>query len=671
MMMKGCFGEVGVCVVLLVCCWGQEVTAQPALTYHNHVHVAGSTHAESRYGMNDVSCPYVRSFEIDYEHSQFLKDGQPYRYVSGSIHYFRVLAADWPDRLWKLRMAGFNAVQTVIEWATHEPRQGEYLFSGNNDLEEFIKTAQRLGLDVILRIGPYICAERDMGGMPYWLLKLHPDIRLRTSDPAFLRHMDRWLGEVLLPRIRSLLYENGGPVIMVQLENEYGCLVKLCDRHYTKHLRDLTREKLGPRVVLFTTDNPIPDHLMEGKIPGVYATIDFGVGKDPKEMFKMQRLFEPRGPLDNSEYHSGWMDHWGLHHHTVDSKVLAEGLDAILALNASVNMFMFHGGTSFGLTSGSNILPKFRANPTSYDYDAPVSEAGDPTDKYLPIRDVVSKYLPVPQGPIPRPTKKGVYGAVNLTAIASLWEVAARLPTTYHPWPLTFEQLDLSVGLVIYSTRVPFRIPDPARLSLPNVHDRGYVFVGGRDAGMVSREQGMMDVAVRATQGDTITVVVESQGRISAGSHINDFKGLTTNATLNGHVLKGWNMTAVPLTNTSILPDAPWSPRHLPATPGTPSGGLTFYSGVFTVPDEDPHPLNTFLRVNGWSKGVAWVNRFCLGRYWPEVGPQVTLYVPWSILKRGQNELLLLELESAPCPAPLPCAATLQDKHVLDGPTPT
>ncbi|XP_063888784.1 beta-galactosidase-like isoform X5 [Scylla paramamosain] len=484
MAMKGHFGVVCVCVALV---------AQSAFT---QVHQG-------------------RTFEIDYENSQFLKDGQPYRIVSGSIHYFRVLAADWFDRLWKLRMAGFNTVQTVVEWATHEPRQGEYHFSGNNDLEAFIKTAQRVGLDVILDIGPYIYAERDMA--------------------------------------------------------------------------------------------------------------------------------------------------------------VVERLEHYLPMNVSVNMLMFHGGTSFGLTSGSSLRDKFRANPTSYDYDALLSEAGDFTDKYLAIRDVMSKYLPVAKGPILRATKKGVYGVINMTAIENVWKVAARLPTVRNRFPLTFEGLDISAGLVIYSSSIPRRILGTVRLNLPSVRDRGYVFMGGRSAGIVTRDQGLTtDLAVRMAPGDTITVVVESQGRISTGFHMDDFKGITSNATLNGHILEGWNMTAIPLTDTSILPDAPLrSLHHPPVTPGTPSGGLTFYIGVFIVPDEDPHPLNTFLRLDGWSKGVAWVNRFCLGRYWPEVGPQVTLYVPWSILKRGQNELLLLELERAPCSSSLPCTASLQDKHVLDGPTST
>ncbi|XP_063888781.1 beta-galactosidase-like isoform X2 [Scylla paramamosain] len=621
MAMKGHFGVVCVCVALV---------AQSAFT---QVH--------------------GRTFEIDYENSQFLKDGQPYRIVSGSIHYFRVLAADWFDRLWKLRMAGFNTVQTVVEWATHEPRQGEYHFSGNNDLEAFIKTAQRVGLDVILDIGPYIYAERDMGGLPYWLLKQHPDIRLNTSSPAFKRHMDNWMRKELLPRIRPMMYESNGPIIILTVNLIF--------------MKEFLKE-LGPRTVVYIPYSPMSS-LVKGKIPRVYETDDCFVGRNPGWT---QRLTKPQCPFIYLVY-GGWCDNWGEPHHTVSTKAVVERLEHYLPMNVSVNMLMFHGGTSFGLTSGSSLRDKFRANPTSYDYDALLSEAGDFTDKYLAIRDVMSKYLPVAKGPILRATKKGVYGVINMTAIENVWKVAARLPTVRNRFPLTFEGLDISAGLVIYSSSIPRRILGTVRLNLPSVRDRGYVFMGGRSAGIVTRDQGLTtDLAVRMAPGDTITVVVESQGRISTGFHMDDFKGITSNATLNGHILEGWNMTAIPLTDTSILPDAPLrSLHHPPVTPGTPSGGLTFYIGVFIVPDEDPHPLNTFLRLDGWSKGVAWVNRFCLGRYWPEVGPQVTLYVPWSILKRGQNELLLLELERAPCSSSLPCTASLQDKHVLDGPTST
>ncbi|KAK3880575.1 hypothetical protein Pcinc_014933 [Petrolisthes cinctipes] len=613
-----------------------------------------------------------RSFTIDYDNNQFLKDGQPFRYVSGSIHYFRVLAADWPDRLKKLRMAGFNAVQTVVEWSTHEPEPGNYLFTENQDLENFIMTAQEQDLYVILRVGPYICAERDMGGLPYWLLKLHPNIRLRTSDPAFLNHVDAWMG-VLLPRIRPLLYENGGPVIMVQVENEYGSSgLFQCDYQYTSHLRQLFRHHLGSSLVLFTVDNPSGNNLRCGKIPEVYATVDFGLDKDPGQQFEQQRLFEPRGPLVNSEFYPGWIDHWGEPHHTTQPEALVKGLDAILALNASVNMYMFHGGTSFGLTSGSNVGSKFQSCPTSYDYDAPVSEAGDPTDKYPLLREVIGKYLPLPHGPLPPTSPKGDYGKVALNAVGSLKALVSLLPSVTAFWPQTFEELGVTSGLVIYSTTVPMRMPDPARLALNDLHDRAYVLVNGKLAGTLAREGDMSDLPIYTPRHATLDLVVESQGRVSIGRHLNDFKGLTTNVTLNGHVLMHWQMTALPLTDTShlhtVISRLPQVILH--SLTGTPRGGLTMYSGMFNITDEDPHPLDTFLKLDGWGKGIAWVNDFCLGRYWPDVGPQVTLYVPGAVMHRGDNTLLLLELERAPCDHPDSCFVTLQNHHQINGPTP-
>ncbi|XP_045581056.2 beta-galactosidase isoform X1 [Procambarus clarkii] len=631
------------------------------------IHFTQGTHQEGR---------RRRTFKIDYANDRFLKDGLPFRYVSGSIHYFRVPASLWADRLWKLRMAGFNAVQTVVEWSSHEPEPGVLDFSGNHDLEAFITAAQDQDLLVILRVGPFICAERDMGGFPYWLLRLHPNIRLRSSDPAFLRHVDAWLGEVLLPKVKPLLYENGGPIIMVQVENEYGSSSN-CDFQYTAHLREVFRQHLGPSVVLFTVDSTGSSNLRCGKIPDVYATVDFGLGTDPNEIFGQQRLFEPRGPLVNSEFYPGWIDHWGEPHHKTDAQELAGALDAILALNASVNMYMFHGGTNFAFTAGSNMGRTFQTCPTSYDYDAPVSEAGDPTEKYHALRQVISKYLVVPLGPVPPVPLKARYGEVKMEPLGSVMQLLSLLRGVTQPWPLTFEQLHLANGIVVYHTVLRFRVPDPARLSVNDVHDRGYVFVEGRYVGLVSREQELYDVAVTALPGHTLVIMVESQGRVSVGPRLNDFKGLTANVTINNHVLKGWTMTPLPLTDLTRLRHVLWR-LHQTLSPspqlGTPQGGMTFYRGTFNIPAEEPHPLDTFLRLDGWAKGVAWVNDVCLGRYWPEVGPQVTLYVPRSALTQGTNTLLLLELEAspchAPCPAPCSCPVSLVDTHQVDGPTP-
>ncbi|KAG0725489.1 Beta-galactosidase [Chionoecetes opilio] len=331
-----------------------------------------------------------RSFSIDYDNNQFLKDGEPFRYVSGSIHYFRTLPSEWRDRLKKMRMAGFNALETYVEWSSHEPEQGTYDFSGINDLPSFLTIAQEEDLVVILRLGPFADAERDMGGLPYWLLNKNPDMRLRSSDPSYLKYVDAWFGDALLPKVKPLLYENGGPIIMMQVANEYGSYPD-CDFAYTSHLRDLVRAGVGEGTVLFTTDGNGVGFLKCGKIPEVYATVDFGSGTDVAKSFDTMRLFEPRGPLVNSEYYPGWLDHWGAPHSTVKAEAVAKTLDEMLALNASVNMYMFHGGTSFGFTAGSNMNGAFQACPTSYDYDAPLSEAGDPTDKYWIVRNVTAK----------------------------------------------------------------------------------------------------------------------------------------------------------------------------------------------------------------------------------------------------------------------------------------
>uniref|UniRef100_A0A0P4WBE4 Beta-galactosidase n=2 Tax=Scylla olivacea TaxID=85551 RepID=A0A0P4WBE4_SCYOL len=618
-----------------------------------------------------------RSFVIDYDNNQFLKDGRPFRYVSGSIHYFRVLPSEWRDRLRKMRMAGFNALQTYVEWASHEPEYGMYDFSGMRNLTHFLTIAQEEDLVVILRLGPYMDAERDMGGFPYWLLNKNPDMRLRSSDPTYLKYVDIWFRDVLLPIVKPLLYENGGPIIMLQVENEYGSYPD-CDFAYTSHLRDLVVAGVGKGPVLFTTDGDGKNYLKCGKIPEVYATVDFGSGTNAIKAFETMRLFEPRGPLVNSEYYPGWLDHWGVPHNTVKAEVVAKTLDVMLALNASVNMYMFHGGTSFGFTAGSNLGNRFQACPTSYDYDAPLSEAGDPTEKYWVLRNVTGKYLPLPPGEVPPASPKFGYGKVSLAPTGSVFQMADLLQKVTNKWPLTFEELLVPNGIVVYQTVLPFRIADPARLTLGDIHDRGYVFVDTKFAGMVSREQNMYDLAIYARPNQTITIVAESQGRICFGSQINDFKGITTNVTLSDHTLEGWTMIPLPITHTSRLQNALAHLHHWAAgqnmpplgLQGTDKGGMTFFSGSFQVPEDSSHPRDTFLRLDGWNKGVAWVNNFCLGRYWPEVGPQVTLYVPRGVLHQGTNTLVLLEQEAAPCLTPDTCHATLQETHIINGPTP-
>ncbi|KAJ8779001.1 hypothetical protein J1605_013235 [Eschrichtius robustus] len=350
----------------------------------------------------------TRSFVVDPDHDRFLLDGAPFRYVSGSLHYFRVPRVLWADRLFKMRMSGLNAVQFYVPWNYHEPEPGVYKFNGSRDLFAFLKEATLANLLVILRPGPYICAEWEMGGLPAWLLR-KPKIHLRTSDPDFLAAVDSWF-KVLLPKIHPWLYHNGGNIISIQVENEYGSY-RACDMSYMRHLAGLFRALLGDKILLFTTDGP--EGLKCGSLQGLYTTIDFGPGLLSKadnmtKIFALLRKYEPRGPLVNSEYYTGWLDYWGQNHSTRSVPAVTKGLENMLKLGASVNMYMYHGGTNFGYWNGADEKGRFLPITTSYDYDAPISEAGDPTPKLFAIRNVISKdgnllaFLDFlcPQGPI-------------------------------------------------------------------------------------------------------------------------------------------------------------------------------------------------------------------------------------------------------------------------------
>ena len=584
-----------------------------------------------------------------------------FRYISGSLHYSRVPSYYWKDRLQKLYAAGLNAVQTYVPWNYHEPIPGLYEFDGDKDLVQFIKIAQDIGLLVILRAGPYICAEWEMGGLPSWLLTVKPTMALRTSDPVYLFYVDQWFS-TLLPLISSLLYENGGPIITVQVENEYGSYYA-CDKTYMEQLDKIFRQYLGPNVVLFTTDGPAASYLNCGTIPSLYATVDFGVTSNPMQYFDAQRQFEPHGPLINSEYYTGWLDFWGQPHQTVDSNAVAEGLDAILKVGANVNMYMFEGGTSFAFWNGADTSDKYMSQPTSYDYNAPLTEAGDPWDKFTLIKDVISKYQPVPPY-VPPATPKTAYGNVPMVEYAWLLEspqVITKNITSNAP--VTMEVLEQSFGHVIYRTS-GLLMPQPAgsTLTLFGVHDRAVVYVDGTLQGILMRMDAVnanLSLVLNAsiTSQSHIVIVVENMGRINYGSMINDFKGILYGVEINGTPIIGWISQSVPLNDTSRIP------FQLLMTDMTDNviQSTAFFRGHFLA---GSIPNDTFLSLPGWSKGQAFINGFNLGRYWPVKGPQKTLYVPVSILIAAPalNELILFEIDNAPCLPPFSsCYATFVD----------
>uniref|UniRef100_H2V6V3 Beta-galactosidase n=1 Tax=Takifugu rubripes TaxID=31033 RepID=H2V6V3_TAKRU len=571
----------------------------------------------------------------------FRKDGERFRYISGSIHYSRIPRVYWKDRLMKMYMAGLNAVQLYIPWNYHEESPGLYNFSGNRDIQYFLQLTNDIGLLAILRPGPYICAEWDMGGLPAWLLQ-KKDIVLRSSDPDYIAAVDKWMGKIL-PMIKPYLYQNGGPIITVQVENEYGSYFA-CDYNYLRHLAKLFRSHLGNEVVLFTTDGAGTGYLKCGAMQGLYATVDFGPGSNVTAAFEAQRHAEPRGPLVNSEFYTGWLDHWGSPHSVVPSIAVTKSLNEMLAVGANVNMYMFIGGTNFGYWNGANA--PYSPQPTSYDYDAPLTEAGDLTDKYFAIRNK--------KGPIPPTTPKYAYGrplSLQLQTIFEALDILAFSGPVKSTYPKTFLELNQVFGYVLYRTSLPADCNRPTPLSSPlnGVHDRAYVSVDGVTVGILERNNGIT-INVTGKVGSQLDILVENMGRINYGKDINDFKGLVTNLTLGNDTLSGWTMFSLSIDEVVsqgllVGTKAPQAPQ--PADISLP----TFYQGSFVIPDGIPDlPQDTYVKLPKWRKGQVWINGFNVGRYWPARGPQVTLFVPADILSTaGPNNVTVLELEGAPC----------------------
>ncbi|XP_054887971.1 beta-galactosidase-1-like protein [Poeciliopsis prolifica] len=590
----------------------------------------------------------TRSFSIDYKNHCFLKDGKTFQYISGSIHYSRIPQYYWKDRLVKMYMTGLNAIQVYVPWNFHEAVQGVHNFTGDRDLEHFLNLANQTGLLVILRPGPYICAEWEMGGLPAWLLQ-KPNIILRSADADYLEAVSSWFA-VLLPKIKPWLYINGGNIITVQVENEYGSYFA-CDYNYMRHLRTLFRFFLGEDVILFTTDGNTDKEMTCGSLDGLYATVDFGTDTNITVAFKRQRRFEPQGPLVNSEFYTGWLDHWGDQHAVVGAQMVSRVLEEMLTMGASVNMYMFEGGTNFGYWNGADHDSRFRSVVTSYDYDAPLTEAGDPTEKLLAIRDVIKQFRDIPAGPMPPATPKFAYGFVTLEKIgniSSLLETISPLGPVQSKYPLTFEEMKQYYGYMLYRTTLPHDLTEPTPLISPlnGVHDRAYVSVNGVFQGLLQRDTALV-MNVTGKQGDTLDILVENMGRINFGSKINDYKGLVSNLILGKDVLTDWKIYPLDI-DAAISRGWPHSNSRKsdPSPQREPSAGPTFYMGTL-----QPNQLawDTFLKLIEWTKGQVWINGVNLGRYWPGRGPQQTLYVPGPLLSTSlPNNITLLELEGAP-----------------------
>lgn len=550
---------------------------------------------------------------------QFCKDGEPIKLISGAVHYFRNLPETWPDIFEKLRAMGCNCVETYCAWNMHEPKPGTFDFTGRLDIVRFIKEAEKAGLMVIVRPGPYICAEWEFGGLPWWIQR-EEGLEIRCRNEVYIRYFDRYLDE-LLGRVRPLLCTNGGPVILLQCENEYGYYGD--DREYLSYLRDGYRRR-GIDVPLFTSDGGSEDSLLDGTVEGCLPTLNFG--SRVEENFKVHDRLFPDCPKVCMEMWDGWFDAWGDEkHHTTDPQVYA-GVVRDMLKKGSLNIYMFIGGTNFGFTSGANHYEKFAPDVTSYDYDALLTECGDVTEKYKAVREVIREATGKELPPIPKDREKKAYGKVALTRSAGLLSNLDALSSPIHSdVPRAMEEYGIGYGYIAYRTVLNRDYRD-AKLSFESLGDRAQVLVNGKLQGIAYLNDSL-EVTVNAKKGDVLTILVENMGRANFGPKMMRKKGLPGRVLLGGKIHFSWDVYPLPMTDLSGL-----------SFGGDEAEAPAFYEGAFTVEE----PADTFLRTDSFKKGFVVLNGFNLGRYW-EVGPQKTLYVPGPLLKKGENTLLLFE----------------------------
>jgi beta-galactosidase len=491
-------------------------------------------------------------------------------------------------------------------------------------------------------------------------------MKLRTSDPTYLFYVERWYRKVL-PMLTDLTYANGGPIITAQIENEYGSF-PACDKIYQRFLQKLVLELLGPNIVLYTTDGPLDYMLTCGRVNGTLTTCDFGAGDNATNEFNELRKFNVDGPLVNSEFYPGWIDHWGYPWNTVAYQDVLTTAEEMLKMNASFNFYPIRGGTNFGFSVGSNMGDDFQPVTTSYDFDAPLDEAGDPREKYYQIRTLLSKYVPV--GPVPQPSPKAAYGKVQMEFAGTLFDNLKQLTPNgpvLSPFPLSFELLKHGYGFVLYRTVIQNRYKDPAVLSVPGLGDRAIVFIDQKPVGILSRTASVYSMGIYVVPGQTLDILVHNEGRICYGTGINDLKGILSNVTIDKQILANWQMFPLDLPNfPSVTPTALGFPvRELFADVQTSISG--FYSGSFEVDTV----MDTFLSVDGWTNGYAFINGHNLGRYWPVQGPQQTLYVPGAYLSQSAANIIeIFELERAPCSLHFSCQIEFVNQAVLNGTIP-
>ena len=568
----------------------------------------------------------------------FLLNGEPFVVKAAEIHYPRIPQPYWEHRIKMCKALGMNTVCIYVFWNIHEQREGQFDFTGNNDVAAFCRLAQKNGMYVIVRPGPYVCAEWEMGGLPWWLLK-KKDIRLREQDPYFMERVkifEQKVGEQLAP----LTIQNGGPIIMVQVENEYGSYGE--NKPYVSEIRDCLRGIYGQELALFQCD--WASNFEKNGLDDLVWTMNFGTGANIDQQFRRLGELRPDAPKMCSEFWSGWFDKWGAQHETRPAKDMVDGMDEMLSKGISFSLYMTHGGTSFGHWAGAN-SPGFAPDVTSYDYDAPINEQGLPTSKYWELRTMMQKYaegrLPaVPKAPMPIVSVP----QFRLEKVMDLCGLVTKRVENRDV--LTMEDMDCGWGMIQYTTTLP-DIPRKSVLTLNDCHDYAQIWVNHQFVGSIDRvknEKSLMLPPVK--KGDVLNILVEAMGRINFGRAIKDFKGITSDVQLqteqDGHemtyTLKHWVIRTMADDYEAIKTAMASNRVEAKDNEAIVSDG-GYFKGEFTLKKVG----DTFLNFEAFGKGQVWVNGHAMGRIW-HIGPQQTLYVPGCWLKKGKNEVIVLDI---------------------------
>ncbi len=569
---------------------------------------------------------------LTFNDKTFLMDGKPYTVVSGAMHYFRIPREYWRDRLTKLKECGFNTVETYTCWNLHEKEEGVFDFSGMLDVAAYADEAASLGLNLILRPGPYICSEWEFGGLPAWLLK-YGDMAIRCSDPLFIGKVRRYY-RALFDQLRPRLSTNGGNIVMVQIENEYGSYGN--DKDYLRAVVDIYRE-CGVDVTLFTSDGACWWMLGGGTLPEYLCVANFG--SHPEENFAMLEKFRPDQPKMCGEYWVGWFDHWYENHHVREPEEIAGLFRDMLESGASLNFYMFHGGTNFGFMNGANHGGKYEPTITSYDYNALLSEAGDMTPAYFAVRKINEEFF----GPLPpltaKNSEKAAYGSVRLTEECFILDAAPAMAEPVHAAaPKYQESIGQNWGFTLYSTVV--KGPrEEMELRADEINDRAVVFMDGEWKGLFERSRRADRVTVKLGRDEAVKmdILLENMGRINYGPEMRDRKGMV-GIRFGQQNHYGWDMTPLTMTAEQLA--------KIPFRAKTGEGvkKSSFLRGTLSVEGE---PKDTFIRLDGFHHGFVAVNGFNLGRYYNDAGPQKTLYCPAPMLRRGKNEIIVFETDSS------------------------